>query len=302
MKTKTVAFALMAVTAGVLAWARPHDHRPADFRDAVADSDRFDTSIPVFAKDSGNIPEPKAAVVEGVNKQNPYDGAYFTRIQWVTIPGGRFMTGNDDKYDSRPKPAVTVKDFDMTKTVVTVEQYAECVRNNQCTKPGTGGLCNWAVPGREQHPVNCVKWAQANQYAKFAGGRLPSEEEWEYAAKSGGKDQAYPWGNTEPNCTLAVMKGNGGPGCANNGTMPVCSKPDGNTAQGLCDMAGNVTQWTQDRHTPGDITEPILAVLNVMVLRGGSFFHDDARNLRADIRYGLGAGGRRAYIGFRLVR
>ena len=93
--------------------------------------------------------------------------------------------------------------------------------------------------------MNCVDWKQARAYAKWAGGRLPSEAEWEYAARSQGKSWKYPWGNAKATCARAVIS-DGGDGCGKNLTWPVCSKQKGNTSQGLCDMAGNVREWVED--------------------------------------------------------
>jgi len=187
----------------------------------------------------------------------------------------------------------------MSKTDVTVEQYAECVIKGECTEPVTGDYCNWGKAGRQLHPVNCVDWNQAQAYAKFKGARLPSEAEFEYAATSGGRNQKYPWGNQEPTSELAVFN--------TNSTMPVCSKPNGNTAQGLCDMAGNVWQWVQDKYQDSykGATVDGSAVEGTgsdRVIRGGSFYNSVASFLRADCRDNYVPGHRGANVGFRLVR
>ncbi|MFA6435190.1 MAG: formylglycine-generating enzyme family protein [Elusimicrobiales bacterium] len=232
-------------------------------------------------------------------------------IEWVSISGGRFTMGTTSRgqgfEDAKPVHKVAIKTFEMSKTDVTVAQYAECVTKGVCTEPATGGYCNWGKPGRQLHPVNCVDWDQATQYAKFKGARLPSESEWEYAATSGGKKQKYPWGNAEPACDKAVMYGNGGYGCGANGTMPVCSKTAGNTAQGLCDMAGNVWQWVQDKYQdsykgiPSD-GSAFEGAGSDRVIRGGSFSLNVASRLRADYRSNNGPGDRDDDIGFRLAR
>jgi iron(II)-dependent oxidoreductase len=226
--------------------------------------------------------------------------------------------GTDDNADynfgwGAPVHEVAVKAFDMAKTAVTVEQYAECVIKGQCTEPNTGGFCNWGKTGQRLHPVNCVDWNQANQYAKFKGARLPSESEWEYAAKSGGKNQKYPWGNEDATCDRAVMYGNGGCGCGTDSTMPVCSKPAGNTRIGgltadkqLCDMAGNVWQWVQDKFQESYTGSPtdggaFEGAGSSRVLRGGSF-SDGGANLRADLRNYGDPGNHGAYFGLRLAR
>lgn len=209
--------------------------------------------------------------------------------------------------DAKPVHEVSIKTFQMAKTAVTVAQYAECVIKGACTEPAAGEYCNWGKPGRGSHPVNCVDWNQAQAYAKFKGARLPSEAEFEYAATSGGKNQKYPWGNDEPTCDKAVMRGNGGYGCGTNSTMPVCSKPKGNTAQGLCDMSGNVWQWVQDKYQDSYKGAPIDGSAfegagSARVIRGGSFVSDVASYLRADSRSGGGPGFRGNGVGFRLVR
>ncbi|MCX5792664.1 MAG: SUMF1/EgtB/PvdO family nonheme iron enzyme [Elusimicrobia bacterium] len=247
-------------------------------------------------------------------------------IKWSFLNGGKFIMGTTDAEqgaeDSKPSHEVSIKDFYMSKTAVTVEQYAECVANGACTEPGRGDSCNWGKTGKQLHPVNCVDWDQANQYAKFIGGgaRLPSESEWEYAAKSGGKSQAYPWGDDKPACDKAVMKDGSGFGCGINGTMPVCTKPAGNTQidglpadEQLCDMAGNVYQWVQDQYqgtykvatADGSAYEGTGAGAEVFpyrVLRGGSYGNDTAMHLRADFRAGFLRSGSFGFIGFRLAK
>ncbi len=324
MKTKIIAVALIAVSAGVFAYTRTHNTPiPSDLRDAVADS-----AIDALKAGGGDqdikVPEPeiKPFYVETgfrrgsgnkgyVAGLDPSAGVPSNPVKWVTITGGKFAMGTDSGEngfeDAKPIHEVSVETFYMSKTAVTVEQYAECVIKGGCTEPATGDYCNWGVTGRQLHPVNCVDWDQASKYAKFKGGRLPSESEWEYAATSGGKNQKYPWGNDEPTCDKAVMYGNGGFGCGKNSTMPVCSKTAGNTAQGLCDMAGNVWQWVQDKYQDSYKGAPVdgsafEAAGSGRVVRGGSFRSNGAGNLRADYRGYVDPGHRYENFGFRLVR
>jgi formylglycine-generating enzyme required for sulfatase activity len=103
------------------------------------------------------------------------------------------------------------------------------------------------------------------------------------------------------------MKSNSGYGCGTNSTMPVCSKPKGNTAQGLCDMSGNVWQWMQDKYQDSYKGAPVDGSAfegagSGRVIRGGSFGRDNARHLRADYRNVSDPGYRNDYVGFRLVR
>lgn len=229
-----------------------------------------------------------------------FDGA-FVSVEFVKLPGGSFVMGRDD-VSAAPAHNVTLRSFEISKTPVTVEQYAECVAKGYCTEPmqppGGGKQCNWGVPGRQKHPVNCVSWYQAQAYAGFKCARLPSEAEWEYAARSGGRNQIYPWGNNQPADELVVFN--------SNTTMPVCSKPKGNTAQGLCDMSGNVWEWVQDTDVAQyNFTVDGTAVSGegyMRVIRGGSFLNDQAELLRADVSTALGPEMRHDYLGFRIAR
>ncbi len=259
---------------------------------------------------ASNAPAAPRIILAGdVAGNDPSAGKPGQAVEWVSIGGGKFMMGTDDGTDwfkgAKPIHEVNIKTFEMSKTLVTVEQYAECVIKGGCSGPSTGDHCNWGVAGRQRHPINCVEWEQANEYANFIkGARLPSESEYEYAATSegrqiDGKNQKYPWGNEDATSDKAVMSG--------NGTMPVCSKPAGNTAQGLCDMSGNVWEWMQDKYQPSYVGAPtdgsaFEGAGYFRVVRGGSFGYGDAGRLRADLRNSVGPGIRYSLIGFRLAR
>ena len=151
-----------------------------------------------------------------------------------------------------------------------------------------------------------VSAEQAQAFAGWAGGRLPSESEWEYAARSGGKAQTYPWGDEEATCSLAVME-DGGKGCGEERTWPVCSKPAGNSRQGVCDLAGNVWEWVQDGYhdtysgAPEDGTAWDEDGAAYRVIRGGSWY-STASVLRASNRNGYVPSDRNSNLGFRLAR
>ncbi|MBI4056861.1 MAG: formylglycine-generating enzyme family protein [Elusimicrobia bacterium] len=231
-------------------------------------------------------------------------GVNMARIDWVPIPGTLLgkpfkMGGIMEEYEI-PVHEVNIKSFEMSKTEVTVVQYKACVDEGSCTKPEEGGSCNWNKLGREKYPINCVDWNQAVVYAQWAGGRLPSEAEWEYAARSAGKNQIYPWGNEEPTSAKAVYMSNGG-------TQPVGSKPAGNTKQGVSDMAGNVWEWVQDtwhdsyRGAPQDGSAWTQSTYLTRVIRGGSWYYF-ARYLRSARRSDVDPGYRGNFVGLRLVR
>lgn len=288
-----------------------------DMRDAVADNSstgEFDKlqglkvsdikpaeELPAPLPDKGYIAGPSPA------------GTRPAPIEWVAIPGGKFTMGTDEDAigfkDARPVHEVAIKAFEMSRTLVTVEQYAECVFKVQCAQPATGDLCNWGVAGRQNYPINCVSWDQASRYAKFKGARLPSEAEWEYAATSGGKNQKYPWGNDKPTCDKVVKKDCGLP----RTSKAVCSKPAGNTKMDglspdkqLCDMSGNVAQWVQDKYQDSYTGAPVdggavEGAGSRRVIRGGSYASFE-RELRADFRNSHSPGFYNATIGFRLAR
>lgn len=175
------------------------------------------------------------------------------RIIWINIPGGTFDMGSTDQANQQPVHEVTLSSFDLTKTEVTVSQYKSCVKKGACTEPSNENYCSntsyneWDSLQRKNYPVDCVSWEQATAFCAFAGGRLPTESEWEYAARSAGNDYDYPWGNDPPTCSYVIMD-NGRNGCGSGGPVEVCSITAGNTAQGLCDMSGNVWEWVKDRY------------------------------------------------------
>jgi len=234
------------------------------------------------------------------------------QIEWVTIPGGKFTMGDTNEEqgfeDARPAHEVEIKTFQISKTHVTVAQYAECVKKGFCTKPGNAlyGTWGWLIK-RNNHPVNYVSWEQAQQYARFMGARLPTEAEWEYAARSGGKSHRYPWGNDGPGfCSDKAVRNGIGCGIEHN-TEHVCSKPAGNTDQGLCDMAGNVAQWVQDKYHGSYKGAPVdgsafEAEGYMRVIRGGSCFDLSSQPLRTTHRqFGRISEGY-ASVGFRIAR
>jgi len=237
------------------------------------------------------------------------------RAGWVLIPGGTYRMGSTaGAKDERPVHTVRVRSFYLGKSEVTVAQYTACVRAGKCGKPGTGGFCNLGKGDRGKHPVNCVDWKQARKYCAWAGGRLLSEAEWEYAARSGGRAQQYPWGDEQATCRRAVL---GHPrscttkdpcGCGKNRTWPVCSKTAGNTSQGVCDMAGNVWEWVEDcwhgnyNGAPSDGSAWTAGCSGRRrVLRGGSWGYY-AAILRAAARNGFTPAYRGRIIGFRCAR
>lgn len=134
----------------------------------------------------------------------------------------------------------------MDVTEVTVRDYGGCVSAGACTAPHpiSRRFCNWGYDNRRSHPVNCVDWNQAVAYCQSLRKRLPTEWEWEWAARGRRGARVYPWGDDAPSCNVAVMN-ESGRGCERHRTWQVGSKsPMGDSVDGIKDLAGNVWEWT----------------------------------------------------------
>jgi formylglycine-generating enzyme required for sulfatase activity len=168
--------------------------------------------------------------------------------EMVDVPAGVFMMGCNNAVDTECAPEenpyheVNVPDFEIDKYEVIVSDYKTCVDAGGCTAADTRKDCNYGASGKDDHPINCVKWGQAKSFCLWAGKRLPTEAEWEKAAR-GTDGRKYPWGNDSLDCDHAVISV---PPCSNPGTAPVGSKPAGASPYGVLDMIGNVWEMVED--------------------------------------------------------
>ena len=203
------------------------------------------------------------------------------------IAGGSYVNGDGE--------TIHLKRFCLDRTEVSAATYDRCATDGACTAADSGGSCNADSAFWRDHPANCLTWAQAAQFCKSRGKRLPDENEWEWAARGRDRARPYPWGDQLP-------EGLQSPGvtCWRESS---CRLPDGNredhirtcrigthtagaTIDGIQDMAGNVAEWT----ATGDGES--------RVIRGGSYFSKGSRlanTAREDARPDL----HRSYIGFR---
>jgi formylglycine-generating enzyme required for sulfatase activity len=203
----------------------------------------------------------------------------------VRLPGGTF------KMQARGV-VVKVQPFLLDMIAVTVAAYERCVRAGGCSAAGTERNCNWGKTDRTNHPVNCVTWNQAKEYCTWAGMRLPTEEEREWAARGADRGTRFPWGDDEPLDQLCWDGGGSQRYGKGLGTCPVGSFPAGDSLHGLKDLAGNVWEWTS---TAYDSSEP--------VVRGGSWRTTAMWDVAAASRITLKAYDRdNASVGFRCAK
>ncbi|HVY48501.1 MAG TPA: bifunctional serine/threonine-protein kinase/formylglycine-generating enzyme family protein [Minicystis sp.] len=231
------------------------------------------------------------------------------------VPGGRFFMGSDDADMklSQPVHKVTVDTFCIDITEVTAAAYKQCSDIGECRKPepvpsypksekqseedyeknrtALAELCNFGKDGRDKHPINCVPWSYADAYCKWAKKRLPTEAEWEYAAR-GSDGRKFPWGDEVGDqrfmnaCGTECTKWETAHGLKPSprmyeaddgfpGTAPVGSFEKGKTKFGAYDFVGNVWEWTADwfeTYKPDEVVNPKGAVAgDRKVIRGGGY-------------------------------
>jgi formylglycine-generating enzyme required for sulfatase activity len=156
----------------------------------------------------------------------------------AAVPGGPFLMGNN-KYAQSKEHQVTLSDYWIYTSEVTNEQYALCLSTGKCTSPNAKDNLTFDDPGFVGYPVIGVDYQQAAEYCSFVHGRLPTEAEWEKAAR-GPDGNLFPWGDKSPVCGLLNIQS------CKGATINVRSYPDGISYYGLFDMAGNVREWVAD--------------------------------------------------------
>jgi len=165
----------------------------------------------------------------------------------VVIPAGPFTQGSTrGDEDERPARKVTLKAFSIDRTEVTQGDFAACVAAKRCKTPPQQST----AASDSKLPVTGVDWNDAQAYCKFAGGRLPTEAEWEKAAR-GEDGREYPWGN-DADCARGNWGSFEGEGpCADkNPGRPVTvgQYPSGASPYGVLDLGGNVWEWVADKY------------------------------------------------------
>jgi len=196
--------------------------------------------------------------------------------------------------------------FFVDRTEVTVGSYRACVTAGACTETWKHGsaydesdpvrrewLCNYHRKGREDHPINCITFTEANAYCTWAGKRLPTGREWTRAAR-GDTPRRYPWGDTTPRCKEAVFAryGPDNPGCSKQpiGTASAEAHPMTASPFGALDMGGSLWEWTTERSTRG-----------LPILRGGAWDSPET-GIGVDARLEQSPGNGDITLGVRCVK
>jgi formylglycine-generating enzyme required for sulfatase activity/serine/threonine protein kinase len=263
------------------------------------------------------------------------------------IPGGEFFMGSEEKDAfpfEKPPHRVKLSPYCLGELEVTVTQYKECSDRGACRRAGKENdwpgikpaqqkiydpLCNIQDPrGKAEHPINCVDWEQAREYCEAHGARLPTEAEWEFAAR-GPDGRVYPWGDDPPSGHLLNACGKeclewqkkhpdpDNPPASmfedDDGfptTAPVGSFPKGKSRYGVQDVVGNVWEWTADWYAEYDkasaqtvATDPKgPATGTERVIRGGAWNGTQPSWVRPSFRYHVAPKARGYAFGFRCAK
>jgi formylglycine-generating enzyme required for sulfatase activity len=219
-------------------------------------------------------PTPTAEPPLGTNRTSPIDG-----MVQVFVPSGSFLMGSTDadteaEYQEKPQHTIYLDGYWFDQTEVTQGMFKRCIASGTCPDVvhDLEQNPNFTNPDYDNHPAIYVTWDQAKTYCERVGRRLPTEAEWEKAAR-GTDGRLYPWGDTPPNGNQALFNN------AIVGTRPVGSYPDGISPYGVLDMIGNVREWVADFYSEyyyGESAErnptgPTEAKDNVHVLRGAAW-------------------------------
>lgn len=251
----------------------------------------------------------------------------------VEVAGGTFTLGDTDtsggSVNGTPaQVGVRVSAFAIDRTEVTVARFTafwsaghpapsgpvvypsgSIAAEGSVVAPNTTGQCNWTVTGRGAHPINCVTHATAQAFCVWDGGRLPTEAEWEYAARRT-SGAPFPWRTNDSPGDRACWSGGTVGGRVS--TCPVGTFTTGSTPDGIADMSGNVYEWTADWHRPytdtgcwggTHLSNPLCNTPSGNhPFRGGSWDSNNPAQLRSMTRIPISVSFADRSIGFRCVR
>ena len=282
-----------------------------------------ETFTPTFTHTSAVKLTPEVTSVPTTTATSEYSvGSKLTRLSdsmvMAYVPAGNFeMGGKGGDIDEKPEHSIYLDAFWMDQTEATNARYAKCVQLGACTPPqrkNSETRSNYyGNPEYDDYPVIDVDWNQANQYCLWAGARLPTEAEWEKAAR-GTDGRLYTWGNAfdgtkanfcDKNCSFFYANHDYNDGYAD--TAPVGAFNSGRSEYGIFNLAGNVWEWVMDIYDSSYYFDsPSMNPLGptmgeYRVLRGGSWFDFD-HGLRSANRSWERATSFSNRIGFRCAR
>ena len=237
------------------------------------------------------------------------------------MEGGNFEMGSSSGAASeRPVQSLSLSTYCLDVTEVSATAYEACVASGDCRKRQAGDpvygprnghweqACTAAAGNLGNHPINCITTSDADGYCAWKGKRLPSEAEWEYAARGGSQQRLYPWGPDAPSarrvnaCGRECSSASGGPGLYADddgyaNTAPVGGLFAGAGRWGVLHLGGNVSEWTATPFCPrlGDTS----CQDDRRVVRGGSFLSEDASAITTSRRWPVDPKLRRVDVGFR---
>jgi eukaryotic-like serine/threonine-protein kinase len=236
-------------------------------------------------------------------RENPKGPEVVKKAELVDVSGGEFQMGRNDSLPTEaPAHQVNVSGFSMDKTEVTNAEYARFVSETNHTPPQQWGSVTPPV-GQELLPVSNVSYEDAIAFAEWRSKRdgvtyrLPTEEEWEYAARNGDKDNLYPWGNSWAPGRAATQEAGVGK------EQPVGTYPQGGNRWGAQDLIGNVWEWTSSKASlyPGSPLKLPDVQKGWIVARGGSY-SSQANKVSATMRDWFAPNYKNPVLGFRLVK
>ena len=260
--------------------------------DGVNPFPQFDSFDPVTV----SFDSIKITINETANP-NTKDG-----VTMLFVPEGEFTMGSDVNTDEQPIHAVYLDSFWIDQTEVTNAMYAQCVTEGACSEPNDSSSSTqndyYGNSTFNNYPVIYVDWFQAKTFCEWAGGNLPTEAQWEKAAR-GTDERIYPWGNESPSCDRVNNYGT----CKGD-TTQVDSYTTGKSSYGGLDMAGNVWEWVADwygTYPSGTVSNPQgPSSGEYRGMRGGSW-NSDPGNIRSALRGGNTPMFNNYDLGFRCV-
>jgi eukaryotic-like serine/threonine-protein kinase len=243
-----------------------------------------------------NTPPPTFTPTPGIGSVYLSDG-----VTMLYVPAGTFSMGSETSSDERPIHGLNLSAYYMDKFEVTNAAYKRCVEAGVCDPPKQGNsytrTAYYGNPEFDDYPVIYVDWNMAKAYCEWRGARLPTEAEWEKAAR-GADGRTYPWGND-----ISCDKANNNNSCVGD-TTEVGSYLNGVSPYGMYDMAGNVWEWVNDwyddsYYSTSPASNPQGPTSGqYRVLRGGSWFNL-VNFVRSAYRYRLVSASAYNNIGFR---